>query len=171
MNGAESIATPTKTRSVPSHREQVSTVGAVREQPQHEQREAERGDESRDRRPEAGNRPGGSSAPSRTAAIGGTRVARSAGKKLAISVTMIPSASETTTVRASRRRPLFGSVNPTASNSQKRPFARPSPRKSPTIEASDAHHERLEQRPRAAPGAATRRACAASRTRACAARS
>ena len=36
------------------------------------------------------NRPGGSSAPSRTAAIGGTRVARSAGKKLAISVTRIP---------------------------------------------------------------------------------
>ena len=81
------------------------------------------------------NRPGGSSAPSRTAAIGGTRVARSAGKKLAISVTMIPSASEMITVRVSRRMPLFGSVNPTASNSANSPFARPSPRKSPTIDA------------------------------------
>ena len=39
-------------------------------------------------------------------------------------------------MRVSRRIPLFGSVKPTASKSEKRPFASPSPRKSPTIEAS-----------------------------------
>ena len=65
----------------------------------------------------------------------GTRVARSAGKKLAISVTMIPSASETMIVRVSNRRPLFGSVKPTASKSANSPFASASPRKRPTIDA------------------------------------
>ena len=53
-------------------------------------------------------------------------------------------ASETTTVRVSKTRPLFGSVKPTASKSEKSPFASASPRKSPTIEASDADDERLE---------------------------
>ena len=38
-------------------------------------------------------------------------------------------------MRVSSRMPLFGSVNPTASKSANRPFARPSPRKSPTIDA------------------------------------
>ena len=67
--------------------------------------------------------------------------------------------------------PLFGSVNPTASKSLNSPFASASPRNSPTIEATIAHDERLDDAPRRAPGAATRRASAASRTRACAARS
>ena len=40
------------------------------------------------------------------------------------------------TVRAENTSPLFGSVNPTASKSLKRPVARPSPRKSPTSEAT-----------------------------------
>ena len=44
----------------------------------------------RPRRPVARKRPTGSVAPSRTAAIGGTRVARSAGRRLATTVTMIP---------------------------------------------------------------------------------
>ena len=81
-------------------------------------------------------RDGGSVAPSRTAAIGGTRVARTAGRRLASSVTMIPTASETTIVRVSKSRPLFGSVKPTRSKSQKSSFARPSPRKRPTTDAA-----------------------------------
>ena len=40
----------------------------------------------------------GNSAPSRTAAIGGTRVARKAGESPAISVTTVPTSSETTIV-------------------------------------------------------------------------
>ena len=75
------------------------------------------------------------SAPSRTAAIGGTRVARSAGRRLAISVTMIPAASAMTIVDVPKTMPLFGSVKPTASNSLKSPLARPSPRKSPVTAA------------------------------------
>ena len=81
-------------------------------------------------------RDGGSVAPSRTAAIGGTRVARMAGRRLASSVTMIPTESETTIVRVSKSRPVFGSVKPTRSKSQKSSFARPSPRNRPTREAA-----------------------------------
>ena len=81
------------------------------------------------------NRDSGSVAPSRTAAIGGTRVARIAGRMLAISVTRIPTRSDTITVRVAKTRPLFGSVKPTASNSLKSPFASPRPRKSPTSDA------------------------------------
>ena len=50
-------------------------------------------------------RDSGSVAPSRTAAIGGTRVARIAGLRLAMSVTRIPTSSETTIVRVSSRSP------------------------------------------------------------------
>ena len=82
------------------------------------------------------NRDGGSVAPSRTAAIGGTRVARIAGRRLAISVTMTPTIIETITVRVAKMMPLFGSVKPTALNSLKSPFARPSPRNSPTTDAA-----------------------------------
>ena len=88
-------------------------------------------------------RPGGSVAPSRTAAIGGTRVARSAGLRLASRVTTIPTVSATTTVRVSRSSPLFGSVKPTRSNSANSPFASARPLKSPTTEASHSHQERL----------------------------
>ena len=135
MNGADSIATPTNTRSVPT----ISRISTV-EVP------CEKSPSTISPNPIAvmiaatgvrkrANRPGGSSAPSRTAAIGGTRVARSAGKKLAISVTMIPSASEMTIVRVSNRRPLFGSVKPTASNRENSPYASARPRKRPTIDA------------------------------------
>ena len=54
----------------------------------------------------------GSVAPSRTAAMGGTMVARSAGYTLASTVIPIPRASETTIVRVSVVSPLFGSVSP-----------------------------------------------------------
>ena len=48
------------------------------------------------------NRPRGNVAPSRTAAIGGTRVARMAGKRPATSVTSVPTSNETTTVRVAK---------------------------------------------------------------------
>ena len=136
MNGADSIATPMNTSSVPMI-SRISTVDVPCEKsPRISSAKPSAVSSAANGVRKRAKRPGGSSAPSRTAAIGGTRVARSAGKKLAISVTTIPSASETITVRVSRRIPLFGSVKPTASKSEKRPFASPSPRKSPTIEAS-----------------------------------
>ena len=65
----------------------------------------------------------------RRSAARASRAARAG--RLARSVTMIPTASETTTVRVSKVRPLFGSVKPTASKSVNSPFARASPAKSP----------------------------------------
>ena len=55
---------------------------------------------------------------------------------LAISVTMIPSSSETMIVRVLKMRPLLGSVNPTASKSLNSPSASASPRNNPTIDAN-----------------------------------
>ena len=80
----------------------------------------------------AAKREGGSVEPSRTAAIGGTRVARSAGMMLASSVITVPSASETRTVRSENTIPASGSSPPSALSS----LASPSPAKSPTTEAS-----------------------------------
>ena len=54
------------------------------------------------------SRPGGSVAPSRTAAIGGTFVARIAGKMPATSVTTIPTVSEISTVLALRFKEVVG---------------------------------------------------------------
>ena len=48
---------------------------------------------------------------------------------------MMPTASDTTTVRVSKVNPLFGSVKPTASKSANRPFASASPAKSPITAA------------------------------------
>ena len=80
----------------------------------------------------AAKRDGGSVEPSRTAAIGGTRVARRAGTTLASSVITVPSASETRTVRSANTIQASGRSPPTAvSNS-----ASPNPAKSPTTEAS-----------------------------------
>jgi len=50
-------------------------------------------------------------------------------------VTTIPAARAITIVLVPNTIPLFGSVKPTASNSLKRPFASPSPAKSPITEA------------------------------------
>ena len=49
---------------------------------------------------------------------------------------MIPEASASTTALVVRIKPLFGSVKPTASNSQKRALASPTPTASPTSDAS-----------------------------------
>ena len=80
----------------------------------------------------AAKREGGSVEPSRTAAIGGTRVARSAGMMLASSVITVPSASETRIVRSANTIPASGRSPPIAVNS----LASPTPAKSPTTEAS-----------------------------------
>ena len=80
----------------------------------------------------AAKREGGSVEPSRTAAIGGTRVARSAGMMLASSVITVPSASETRTVRSANTSPASGRSPPSAVNS----LASPNPANSPTTEAS-----------------------------------
>jgi hypothetical protein len=67
-------------------------------------------------------REAGSSAPSRTAAIGGTRVARSAGRMLATRVTPVPSTSETITVRAAITVPDAGMSTPSATNRASMPL-------------------------------------------------
>jgi hypothetical protein len=80
-------------------------------------------------------RPFGNSAPSRTAAIGGTRVARIAGNRPASTVISVPTSSETTIVRVANTVPATGRSRFSARNSASRPFASPSPRKSPTTDA------------------------------------
>jgi hypothetical protein len=80
----------------------------------------------------AAKREGGSVEPSRTAAIGGTRVARSAGMMLASSVIPVPTAIETKIVRGANTNPTSGRSPPSAVSS----LASPTPAKSPTTEAS-----------------------------------
>ena len=76
-------------------------------------------------------------APSRTAAIGGTRVARRAGMMLASSVIPVPSSSETMIVRPAMTVVAFGSSTPIAPNSAMRPFAIAMPNTSPITEATN----------------------------------
>ena len=88
-------------------------------------------------RPASGaSRPAGSVEPSRTAAIGGTRVARRAGTIVASSVIPVPTRSETTTVRGAKTVSPFGRSTPMALNSTSMPFAIPNPSTSPIIDAS-----------------------------------
>jgi hypothetical protein len=75
-------------------------------------------------------------APSRTAAIGATRVARIAGARPARTVTTMPTASEATTVRGASTRSACGSSSPSAPNNALSPRARPAPRASPVSDAS-----------------------------------
>jgi hypothetical protein len=85
--------------------------------------------------PKRASRGGGSADPSRTAAIGGTCVARSAGRRLATRVRAVPTASETITVRVANTSPVTGRVTPLALNRASSALASPSPTKSPTAEA------------------------------------
>ena len=80
-------------------------------------------------------RPFGSSAPSRTAAIGGTRVARIAGKSPAITVMSVPTRSETITVRGAYTASASGSPSPSARNSAWSPLASATPSASPMRDA------------------------------------
>ena len=61
-------------------------------------------------------------------------------------------------MRVSRRMPLFGSVNPTASNSAEQPLRQAEPEEEPDDRGEDAHHERLEhdRQPHLAPRRAER---------------
>ncbi len=80
-----------------------------------------------ERRP---TRPCGISAPSRIAVTGETRVARTAGERPDSTVTMMPTASETTIVRVANTVPVSGSSTPLAANTLDSPLAssRPTPR-------------------------------------------
>ncbi len=80
-------------------------------------------------------REGGSVAPSRTAAIGGTRVALIAGRRLAIRVTTTPTTTLTMIVRVANTVSPFGNSSPIPTKSAFRAFAIASPRKRPTSEA------------------------------------
>ena len=80
-------------------------------------------------------RPRGIVAPSRTAAIGGTLVARIAGKRPATSVTSVPTSSETTIVRVAKTVSVCGSSRFSALKSSLSPTASPRPLKRPTMEA------------------------------------
>ena len=81
-------------------------------------------------------RDGGSTAPSRSAATGGTCVARMAGSRPLTSVTSVPMSSDTTIVRVSTTLPADGRSAPIALNSARRPGASARPANSPTIEPS-----------------------------------
>ena len=63
-------------------------------------------------------------------------MARSAGRIAASSVITIPTASDTITVRVANTVPVDGRSMPNETSSALRPFASPSPRNSPTIEAN-----------------------------------
>ena len=133
-----SSATPRKIRSAPSP---IETSSAVVLNPGPKRPQERAANPASVSRIEPGTRKRakrdcGSDAPSRTAAIGGTRVARNAGRMLATTVTMIPAASAITTAVGSRISPLFGSVKPTRSKSQNNAFASPTPTASPTSDAS-----------------------------------
>src|SRR3954469_24296467 len=78
----------------------------------------------------------GSVAPSRTAEIGGTDVARAAGTSAATSVIRTPTSKETTTVRAASTVPACGTAEPSAAKSAFSPLARPRPAINPTAEPS-----------------------------------
>ena len=80
------------------------------------------------------NLDGGRTDPSRTAAIGGTRVALRAGRMLAISVTSVPTTSETITVRVARIVPARGRSIPKVTSSAFNALARARPRKRPTTD-------------------------------------
>ena len=72
----------------------------------------------------------------RSAATGGTRVARHAGTSPATSVTTVPSRSETTIVRVPNTVPASGSAIPIESKNASSAVASPSPATRPTADAS-----------------------------------
>ena len=80
-------------------------------------------------------RPGGSTAPSCSAAIGGTRVARSAGARLASSVITMPTPIATITVRGLSGSPASGRPKPIASNRDTSALSIRKPPSSPTRDA------------------------------------
>ncbi len=90
------------------------------------------------------NRPRGSVAPSRTAAIGGTRVARIAGKRPAISVTSVPTTNETTIVRVAKTVSVCGRSKIQRLEQGVQPDGEPEAAEEPDERGAEADHERLE---------------------------
>ena len=88
--------------------------------------------------------PRGSVAPSRTAAIGGTRVARNAGTRPAISVTSVPTSSETTIVRVAKTVSRLRQVEAERLEERVQPDGEPEPAEQPDDRGEQADHERLE---------------------------
>ena len=88
---------------------------------------------------------GGSSAPSRSAAIGGTRVARKAGPIAASMATSVPTNSGSRTVSGFRVIAEVGSPDPALSNSVSSSFAKPMPDHDPGQRRQQADHQRLDQ--------------------------
>ena len=109
----------------------------------------------------------GSTAPSRTAAIGATRVARNAGARPASSVTPTPTTSATTNVRSAYTGSDCGSSSPSAAKISVRPFANPMPTAMPTAEATTpiAAASRRTERSTCRRDAPSVRSVASSRTR------
>ena len=79
---------------------------------------------------------GGRVEPSRTAAIGGTRVARRAGTIVASSVTPVPTSIDTMIVWAAMTVSPSGRSTPSALNSVSMPLATPNPRNRPIVDAT-----------------------------------
>ena len=103
------------------------------------------------------------------AAIGGTRVARSAGRSAASTVISTPTASETTIVRVAKTCAACGRSMPKETNSGSGPWRAPGQGTGPTTDASSPIRSSSSTERR--PGGGSRRACAGSPVRACAARS
>ena len=142
----ESIATPTNSASTP-------TPSKAKRSPRRGRRRASRSRARGRRAPtiapamygvKRAKRPRGIVAPSRTAAIGGTLVARIAGKRPATSVTSVPTSSETTIVRVAKTVSVCGSSRLSALKSSFRPTASPRPLNEPDDRRAEADHERLE---------------------------
>ena len=94
--------------------------------------------------PYLAQRDGGSTEPSRTAAIGGTRVARRAGRMLANSVTSVPTRSETTTVRVGEDRRAVRQVDPDRDEQPVQQLRQPEAEEEADDGAEQADHERLD---------------------------
>ena len=112
----------------------------------------------------------GSAAPSRTAAIGGTRVARRAGRMLASSVIAVPSSSDTMTVRGANDGRRLGQVDAQRAEQRDHALGDPEPETRARSPRRAGRSRGPRARPSAGPACARRRASAAWRTRACAGR-
>ncbi len=94
--------------------------------------------------PKRARRDGGSTDPSRTAAIGGTRVARNAGQRLATSVTRVPTTSETTIVLVAKTSPVSGRVTPSGLEQGLEALGEPEPDEEPERRGEEPRHGTLE---------------------------
>ena len=83
--------------------------------------------------------------PSRTAAIGGTRVARSAGPTVATTVMPTPTSSETTTVRVWKTVPVCGKSSWRTPSSQVETLREPHAQQQPDERSDEPDHDSLQQ--------------------------